>query len=46
MQSAYLYVILHVRHKNYHLSRVFTKFLIILFLVKTQDEGQDGDHCS
>ena len=44
MQSAFLRVIFHVKHKkiNYHLSWFLTWFLI---LVKIQDSGQDDDHC-
>ena len=42
MQSAYLCVIFHVKHKNSPFLAVLTWFLI---LGKIQDGGQDGDHC-
>ena len=42
MQSAYLCVIFHPKHKKYPFLAVLTWFLI---LGKIQDGGQDGDHC-
>ena len=42
MQSAYLCVISHVKHKTLPFLAVLTWFLI---LGKIQDGGQDGDHC-
>ena len=42
MQSAYLCVIFHVKHKKLPFLAVLTWFLI---LGKIQDGGQDGDHC-
>ena len=42
MQSVYLCVIFHVKHKKLPFLTALTQFLI---LVKIQDGGQDGDHC-
>ena len=42
MQSVYLYVIFHVKHKKLPFLAVLTLFPI---LGKTQDGGQDGGHC-
>ena len=42
MQSAYICVIFHVKHKQSPFIEVLTWFLI---LGKIQDGGQDGDHC-
>ena len=42
MQSAYLCVIFHVKHKKLPFLAVLTWFLL---LGKIQDGGQDGDHC-
>ena len=42
MQSTYLCVIFHLKHKNSPYRAVSTWFLI---LGKIQEEGQDGDHC-
>ena len=41
MQSSYLFVILHVKHKKLLIVTVFARFLI---LEKIQDGDQDGDH--
>ena len=42
MQSAYLCVTVHVKHKKLPFLAVLTWFLI---LGKIQDGGNDGDHC-
>ena len=43
LQSAYLCVIFHVKHKKNTISRGFN--LTFPILGKIQDGGQDGDHC-
>jgi len=43
MQSVYLCVIFHVKHKKVTISRGFN--LISNILGKIQDGGQDGDYC-
>ena len=47
MQSAYLCVIFHVKHKKNTISRGFnlSSTESVLILGKLQDGGQDGDHC-
>ena len=42
MQSAYLSVIFHFKHKKITISRGFS---LISILGKIEDGSQDGDHC-